>query len=99
MRPAWAYAARVAVVVLLTVLMFAVDLPAALSAAVQVLWVALIFVICIRGARDLRDTRLRGRRLETKDGPGLSRDALQGFDVRTAKKQGRNPEGPEDVVF
>lgn len=60
MRPVVLYPVGTVAVVALTVLLFTVDLPGALSAAVQVAWVVLVAALCWTGARDI------GRRLEAE---------------------------------
>ena len=98
MRAGLVYGGGVVALVALTLVIFTADMPAALGAVAQVLWVALIVALCLRGARDIRHTRLRGGP-QTKDGPGNSREGLPDFDVRNAKAQGRQPEGPDEVLF
>jgi hypothetical protein len=60
MRPAVLYPVGIVAVVALTVLLFTVDLPGALSAVIQVAWVVLVAALCWTGARDI------GRRLEAE---------------------------------
>lgn len=90
MRPAWLYGAGAVVLVLLTVLIFGVDMPAAVSVTVQVVWIALIFVLCLMGARDIRRSKLdeRGRPLP-KGRQGQSHDGMQGLDPRAEADKGR----------
>jgi hypothetical protein len=88
------YGAGIAVLAALTVLIFGVEMPAALSVVVQVLWIALIFVVCLFGARDIRRAKLDDRgRPRAKDGPGLPR-GLEGFDARREADKGQMPGGP-----
>jgi len=77
MRQAATYGTGVVLLVVLTVLIFAADMPEALSVAVQVLWVALIVALCFLGARDIRRSKLdpegrplrRGRASRPGQGP------------------------------
>jgi hypothetical protein len=77
MRPAVLYPVGIAAVVALTVLLFTVDLPGALSAVAQVVWVVLIAALCWGGARAI------GRKLEAEGrmparGSGVLRRASRG---------------------
>jgi hypothetical protein len=79
MRPAVLYPVGTVAVVALTVLLFTVDLPGALSAVVQVVWVALIAALCWGGARAIgRKLEAEGRMPARRPRGGVLRRASRG---------------------
>ncbi|WP_159797188.1 hypothetical protein [Puerhibacterium puerhi] len=93
MRPVVLYPVGVVALVALTVLLFAADLPGALSAVVQVAWVVLVAALCWGGARTIgrkleAEGRTPPRRRSLLRGGSRHGDAVPGTDGGAARRGG-----------